>query len=626
MLRMRLCAALVLTAAGMLLLAAAPASADTFCSGPETNPYYGGCDATYQGLRPALDAATAHPGPDTVLIPAGASTFETGLDYSDGGDASNAVTLQGAGSCERYGCGQAVLTGGTPSHPLLSFSGGGGAEVKVIGLALYPTAGATGIVLPPGAEMHGAVSMDPGSTGIRMEGTAARPALFAGNVSGGDLAVDAPGHGILERTRLSSTVGARIRDGGMLDIRDGEINAPIGVVGSRALVTGTWMNPIETTTGASTPRVAFSAECAGPNSPDAELTLANVTLASDGSADSVGARALARGGDGESCAAAVRVNSTAIFGVATALEARGENGSGADARDGVARIDARYSAFDASRTTSVGPAEIETVTPGGNVFGAPQFHRDTISSFPYLRWDSPLIDRGDPAEPESWQRDFIPVIHGRRDIGMYEYGFQAPMAQIGLTPHFPPHNGELRIGVRARVTLSSYPFDNDPGDPMATLFWKLSDGSTSTAHQVVRRYAKPGRYEERLTATDVTGLSSEAAVTITVARQRVTGVRVYPSAFRPGSRLARGRVTVEYALSVPGRVGFRVEKAVPRRGRRHGRWVRLRGRFADTGPAGHSEIRWRGWIGGHPLRPGLYRLVASAPPGPPRRARFRIIR
>ena len=116
-----------------------------------------------------------------------------------------------------------------------------------------------------------------------------------------------------------------------------------------------------------------------------------------------GARAVARGGDGESCDASVRLNSTAIHGVATALDARGEPGTGADPRDGIARVHARYSAFDPARTTSSGPAELETTTPGGNVSGDPRFYRDIVW-FPYLYWDSPLIDRGDPADPSRGSR------------------------------------------------------------------------------------------------------------------------------------------------------------------------------------------------------------------------------
>ena len=605
---------------GLAVGTAAPAAdAATYCAGPGTNGYYGSCDATMAGVREALEAASASPGSDLVLIPDGVYTFDSGLSYSDGGEATNGVSIQGAPRCTRYRCGYVVIRGGPPGGALLSLGGTGGANVFVGGLQLNPNPGATGLVLPPGSDANVLVTQEEGSNAVRMEGTAERPATFSGSVYSKGVAIDAPGHGILRGASLTGDVGALVRGGGFLDIRGGEINAPLGVTGTHARVAGLALNLRDASSGGGPP-VGFEATCAGPDSADAEIALTNVTLLGSDAPNSTGARATARGGDGQSCDASVRLNSTAIHGVATALDARGEPGTGADPRDGIARVHARYSAFDPARTTSSGPSEFETSTPGGNVSGDPRFYRDIVW-FPYLYWDSPLIDRGDPADPEPWQQEFIRVIHGRRDIGRYEYRFEPPSAGIGVTP-------DLRVAPHQVVRLTTGAVDNDPGDPVSVR-WTLSDGSSSAERVVFREYDRLGSYEERLTLTDGAGLSSQASVTITVARQRVMGLTIEPGAFRPNRRRtgrSRPAATIGYALALRGTARFRIEKAVRARARRASRWVRVPGSFKRHAEAGHSALPWRGWIRGRRLRPGRYRLVATASAGPPRRVRFRILR
>jgi hypothetical protein len=63
---------------------------------------------------------------------------------------------------------------------------------------------------------------------------------------------------------------------------------------------------------------------------------------------------------------------------------------------------------------------------------------------------------------------------------------------------------------------------------------------------------------------------------------------------------------VRYRLSADGRVAFRVERL---RGRRAPRVV---GRFTHAGRAGENAFVFTGRIGGRALRPGRYRLVATA--------------
>jgi hypothetical protein len=612
--------AIALAAALAGLAGPSGAGAATYCAGPETNPVAGGCDVMAGGVREALDAAGSHAGDDIVLIPGGDYTFDTGLFYDDRGQPDNGVTIQGAPICERYGCRSTSIRGGTPGGALLSFGGGGGAVVRAYGFSLFPGAGVTGVVLPPGAEAGVVVYTEPAGTGVRVEGTAARPVKFAGSVfAPGGVAVDAPGHGILEGIYLTGDVGARVRDGGMLDLRGGEIHAGVGVTGTAARLTAVAMNFGEPEP-VSGPTVGFEAVCPDPAAPDAEIELTGVTLLGTGAPDSTGVRATAKGGDGDSCDARVRLNSTAIAGVATSLDARGDQGSGTDPRAGTGRIHAEYSAFDPARTASAGPAALETASPGGNVYEDPRFYRDVVG-FPYLFWNSPLIDRGDPGPMEPWQTQYTPVIHGRRDIGRYEYRFEPPGARIDVLP-------STRTAPGREVELTGGGYDNDPGDRI-TWHWTFSDGSTSIDRHVFRVYDELGTYEERFTVTDPTGQSTTASATITVVKQRLMGLTIDPAAFRA----ARGKprppaagATIGYALAVRGGVRFTVERRVRRRHGRSFRWVRLPGRIRRFAEAGHSSLDWGGRIGGRRLRPGRYRLVGHASAGPPRRARFRVLR
>jgi PKD domain-containing protein len=394
--------------------------------------------------------------------------------------------------------------------------------------------------------------------------------------------------------------------------------APVGVTGTHARLTAVTLQ-LENPSPGGDPPVGFEATCAAPDSPDAEIAVTNVTLNGEDASNSTGARAVARGGDGAACNATVQLNTTVIHRVETALEAHGEPGTGADAIDGVARIRPQYSAFDPSRTASTPPADLDTSSTGGNVFADPHFVPDVFGSF-YMYWDSPLIDHGDPAEPEPWQQDFIGVIHGRRDIGRYEYRFEPPGVRIDAS--------SLRIAPERFVRLTAGAYDNDPGDAVSVR-WQLSDGTTSTDRELFRDYGRVGRFTERVTAVDSTGLTAQDSITITVAKQRVTGLTMDPRAFRATRRPMKGgvtRTTIGYALAVPGRIRFRVERAAGLRAGHRRRWVRVPGRLSRPAEAGHAALGWGGWIGGRRLRPAVYRLVAIAGSGPPRRARFRIIR
>jgi PKD domain-containing protein len=639
---MRVRAGLALSAALCLGAGASEAHAATYCADAFPATATGGaCPGPPMPLQAALDAASAHSGPDIVGLNSGSYYDSPNLVYSDSGQADNALEITEMPTCGRYGCDQATVSGKQPGV-LLSFTGGGGADITLRGFSLYSENG-TAVVLPPGGrakEMSFFAS--PGGTAVRLEGSAARPAVISsGSVSAGrqgdsrGVGVDVVGHGILEGVWIHGDIGTRVHPGGSLDVFSGVLESTVGVTGTNARVVGTVVNQTyqgERTHGERA--VAFEAACAGPDSPDAELSVTNATVIGGGRSDTTGVRATGSGGDGSGCDAVARMSSTILSRVATPLDAHGEDGSGAAPEPGRARVEAAYSNFDAEAIASTGPAEVEMTKPGRNLdvssgFQDPQIEGsagpEALSPFPELRRDSLMIDRGDPAPPEPWQAKWIPVVN-RRDIGAVEYGLRMPQVSLYASAYYP-------VPPRRLVTFEAYPY-NFPYEPQfVELHWTMSDGTTASGRAVARRYPRPGRYTERVVATDPEGRSVDNSLTVTVVRQRIRELALSRDRFRatrkPASRGRRRGTTIYVDLAALDDVTFRVDRSA--RANRTGRriWRRVAGSFdAELSPFGLGSTYFSGWVDGSRLEPGRYRLVATAHGARRRHARvgFTVIR
>jgi hypothetical protein len=603
MLKVRLCAGLALSAALCLAFGATSAGAAIYCDAPVSSD----CQIVTTP-QAALDAAAAHPGFDAVFF--GRETYDlpVGLTYSDGGDAANGVEVRGMIPCQRL-CHPPKLRGGSPGGVLLDMTGAGTAEVTVQGVFLQPADGVTGLSLPANSSAFGIQSYG-GAVGVRLDGSPAQPASLLGSNVKADVAVDAPGHAIVQASGLSGPTGLRSR-GGDVEVRRGEIQAFTAVSASRARVIGTLVVLDPSWAASPEPGVGFEALCEDAGSADAEVTVTNATVAVGDNSDATGVRALARGGDGTACDAHVDVSSTNLWGTRLSLDARGETGSGAAPEHGVARIDARYSDLSVARIARTGPTEVNTSSPGGNIDATPLF-RET-NSFDSL-WPSPLIDRGDPAAPGPSERPWVQVIHGRRDIGHFEYRFEPPGVHLFAAPAqiVRPHRP---------VQLTANAFDPD-GDRVS-LAWSLSNDLPVFDRVVTQRYSKPGTYTERVTAWDATGLSTTATLTMRVVRQRLSGLLVYPGHFRNRSGNYRARIWVTARAYDHVRVAF---ERLRRSKHRRARWVRVPGamRF-ELNPGRNNEL-FNGWLRDRRLRPGRYRVVMKAAGLKPVRARFRILR
>ena len=619
MLKMRLCAGLALSVAGALALVPG-AQATTYCNEPSTAA---APECTpVESPQKALEAAAAHPGFDTVVL--GAATYDVGggLAYSDGGDAANGLRIESRMRCQnRFTCNTSTLHGGVPGTAVLSLSAPGGADVSIDGVILQSFGGATGLLLGPGARARGVRMHTPGAVGISTEGTASLPALVTGGSSvSGTPAIDAPGYGVVEDSNLYGDVGARVRGDGNLDIRGGTIDGFTGVTGPRVRLTGTAITFAHARTDATGTPIGVDVGCPNADSADASGDLTNVTIVGKGQPGATGIRAAGAGGDGGSCDATVRVSSTLVHDADVSLDARGEAGSGTDPRDGHASIEPAYSSFRLAATRVTGPAEIEASSPG-NLDADPRLWSPSIVFYPLL-WNSPLIDAGDPASPDEWQRPYIQVVNGRRDIGEFEYGFRRPK----LAPSVYPEP----VSTRTQVYMFAGAQDDDPGDDLK-LEWTLPDGSRSAESSLRPKFDRLGRYGFHVRATDPTGQVAETTIFVRVIRQRISDLRMRPAVFRAAKRrLGSRRAQIRFRAAAGGKLRFRAERATRRSARSKIRWRRVRGRLdfdiIATGTL-ENRITFTGWLGQHRLRPGLYRLVAKPlSEGRVARARFRVVR
>lgn len=620
MLKMRLCAGLALSVAGALALVS-DARATTYCNDPSSADVP---ECTPVGSpQQALDMAAAHPGFDTVVL--GAAVYEVGggLAYSDGGDAANGLRIESRMRCQNaWLCITTTLQTGAPTTAVLSLSAPGGADVSISNVTLQSGGGATGLVLGPGARARSVRVFTPGAVGISTQGTASLPALVTGSSSAsGTVALDAPGYGVAEEANLYGDVGARVRGDGSLDIRGGSIDGVMGVTGPRVRLTGTAISLKPISAGATGPPVGVDVGCPGADSPDASGELTNVTIVGKGQPGAVGIRATGAGGDGNSCDATVRLSSTLVHDSAVSLDAQGETGSGTDPREGGALIEPLYSDFRVAATRVTGPAEI-VASSTGNLDADPRLLPTSISFYPLL-WNSPLIDAGDPAAPDEWQRPYIEVVNGRRDIGEFEYGFRRPKIAPSVYPN--------PVATRTQVNINADAVDEDLGDELQ-LEWTLPDGSKSAEPSLRPEFRRLGRYSFRAKATDPTGQAAAASLVVRVIRQRISDLRVRPARFRADRRrFGSRRAQIRFRAAAGGRLRFRAQRAVRRSARSKIRWRRVPGSFDnDAAPAStvdENRITFTGWIGAHRLRPGLYRLIARPlSEGKVARARFRVVR
>ena len=216
------------------------------------------------------------------------------------------------------------------------------------------------------------------------------------------------------------------------------------------------------------------------------------------------------------------------------------------------------------------------------------------------KWDSPLIDHGDPGTvilPGATDLAGNPRIVGPAvDIGAFEYQRRPPSVTAATVLQAP-----VGASVPFGVTTAA---DPDPGDTL-TFAWAFDDGGTAAGAEVTHPFAAPGTHTGTVTATDPTGLTATATVSVTVVARQPAAVkdRTPPRI----TRLALHGHRISFTLSEPAKLTL----TFARRAGRH--YKRLHGSISHKETrAGRHTLHFSGRLGRHKLTHGRYRLSVTA--------------
>src|SRR3954451_4476936 len=210
---------------------------------------------------------------------------------------------------------------------------------------------------------------------------------------------------------------------------------------------------------------------------------------------------------------------------------------------GTARVEADYSFFRAGHVIYTAGPGIQYVPGIHNIDGADAKLLDVAHGDLRPRFDSPLIDAGDPVpgggEPMSDLAGEFRAVNGRTDIGAYEYGRHAPTVSAAASA-LSAHTGEV-------ITFTAATNDADPAE-FPDVTWTFDDGTTARGLSVSHAFATPGPHTGSATATDPAGLTAAAPVSVTITAP------ILPAAKAPAFRFKRLKArkgVVAVALSCP---------------------------------------------------------------------------
>jgi hypothetical protein len=485
--------------ASLLVLASlavpATAGAATYCVHQG-----GGCSAgqTDEGanLQKALDEAGSSSG-NTVVIGAGTYTHEHGFSFNHGSPGPD-VTISGAGA------GQTILasSNGKPA-PGYVLSFGASAASTLAGLTIHVQNGDGGGLAVSTATANGiAVATDDGG-------------------AGGQIALSPSSGATVEHSTIQGETDTGCCPGAVFDNSAGEVTllddtligfygldiaSPSAEVTARdlrvqaraaALVTGGSATIDDMLAVLNTGSLFAGLEAYQGG----VLTVRSATVIGSGAApESKGLMVYGAG-----AASKLTVEDSIVRGFPLAWE-RLINGSGGTASLTLENDDLGAGANNASGSPS----------QAANIDADPLFVNPAVGDY-HLRFGSPAIDSGGTCASVC---KAVPDLDGLtrpidgngdgnavRDMGAYEYGHRAPTVSATAS--------EPKPLAKAADTFVATASDPDPGD-VVSLSWAFDDGATAGGASVVHAFVTPGAHTAKVTATDSSGLSATATVTVDV--------------------------------------------------------------------------------------------------------------
>jgi PKD repeat protein len=581
------------------------------------------------GIQTGLTAAEGHKnvgGPDQVLIGAGSYTREEGFSYI-----GEAVVIRGAG------VGSTTLSRGGPE----------GRDVFALAAvsASEPSLSGVKIVVPAIKDMTGLGLASGLVEGVKIESP------VGASVAGG-LAIE--GSGVFSHGAIDVLNGTGVEQRGGEVLYTTIFGAGFGVQAStRATLKG------DTISGGS-PLVSYFSK---------PLVIED-SLIDMGGASNVGAEivantngstlaflrhiAIVHGGQTGLVVAGQEANATVVLENSIASEVQTPISVYAEGSGTTASLSADYSSFDMlTSRKKAGAGATSSLVAEHLLSTMPAFVSPLTGDF-RLAPGSPLIDAGTPGElglgELATDLGGNPrIVHGRRDVGPYEYQWRGPVISAATASTSAPLVGQS-------VTFSGSATAPEAGDEIAAYQWSFDEGvAAPPGAAVTHSFATPGPHTATLTVTDSIGLTASATVKLTASERVImcavracgcgalagqcpppfrllfSGLRLKPTSFRAarkGVSISRAPIgsRIDYSLNGSATVTFSVQRLLngvrhgksclaPRRGLRGKsckRTAAIRGSFSHTSSVGASSLRFSGRVNGHALAPGSYVLVGMA--------------
>ena len=456
----------------LMLVWTAPAAATTYCATPASG--CGGGD--FPTLAAALSAASGNAGADDVQL--GATAYTDGpWSYVDM-TGTNPVTIRGAGQLESQLA--SFATG-----PTLALTNGSADNVAIYappeGVALHLTQG----TLSNSEVLVSAKGRGVDATGATVEHSAIVP---AGSATG-NTAVRADSATVSD-TSISTTNGVEI------------VNTPVAVRRSTIVTKGYGLQSGLHNTEISDSLIVLNDPTAVGVEGICDLSVGYITIdAANLTVTGAGSGGIAfRSIGGQLCGGYISVSSSLVQGVGTTVDCAPGIGS--------ASVAVSYSDADLAGAGKVTGTCTGAVDAGNNFLADPKL-ASLATLQPIPRFDSPLIDAGDPAAPDADQPTDLAglprAVNGRRDVGAFEYGRRAPLLSVAAEP--------TTVQATEPVTFTATTSDPDLGDTV-TVGWSFDDGATATGAQATHAFAAAGTHTATATATDSAGVTTVAAVTV----------------------------------------------------------------------------------------------------------------